>query len=467
MTQSKKLSELFYQLLKTDFSTFIGKTFESVDPGARYLDNWHIHLIAEYLEAARRGDFTRLIINMPPRALKSICVSVAWPAWLLGKNPASRIMAASYSAPLAIKHSLDCRMVIGSPWYRHIFPDVQIARDQNEKYKFMTTARGFRYATSVGGTTTGEGGNFLILDDPLSPMQAMSSTTRDMANYWFEHTFASRLNDKKKGVIVLVMQRLHPQDLTGYLLAKGGWEHLCLPAVATRKEFFDFGTVKHVREEGEFIHHERENAELIERAKNELGSVAFAAQYQQNPLSDEASMIKLEWFARYESLPTAEKIVQSWDTAIKSEAHHDATVCLTFCRHENISYLIDARVVRVEYPELKRAFYMMAQRWKPQAILIEDRASGQQLIQDARRETHLPIIARSPKSDKITRVAAVSALIEAGKVALPDHAHWLADFEAEISGFPSAPHDDQVDALTQYLDWVREQGWGNLGVRGI
>ncbi len=467
MTQSKKLLENFYEVLKTDFATFIGKTFQSVDPATLYLDNWHIHLIAEYLEAARRGDFTRLIINMPPRALKSICVSVAWPAWLLGKNPASRIMAASYSAPLAIKHSLDCRMILQSPWYRHIFPQVQIARDQNEKYKFMTTARGFRYATSVGGTTTGEGGNFLILDDPLSPMQAMNETTRDMANHWFDHTFASRLNDKEKGVIVLVMQRLHQQDLTGYLLAKGGWEHLCLPAVATEREVFDFGRVKHTRKEGDLIHNERENAELIARAKIELGSAPFAAQYQQNPLADEASMVRLWWFARYEELPVAGRIVQSWDTAIKSEAHHDATVCLTFCLHENISYLLDATVIRAEYPELKRAFTTLAEQWKPNTILIEDRASGQQLIQDMRRETQLPILARNPKSDKVTRFAAVSALIEAGRVALPKHANWLPDFEAEICSFPGSPHDDQVDALTQYLDWLREQSWNKAGIKRV
>jgi predicted phage terminase large subunit-like protein len=467
MTERKKISKLYYELLKHDLPTFIGKTFQSVDPGTRYLDNWHISLIAEYLEAARRGKFTRLIINMPPRALKSICVSVAWPAWLLGHNPSSRIMAASYSAPLAVKHSLDCRMVLQSSWYKQVFPNVQIARDQNEKYKFMTTARGFRFATSVGGTTTGEGGNFLILDDPLSPAQAMSATTRDMANHWFDHTFASRLNDKEKGVIVLVMQRLHPQDLTGYLLAKGGWTHLCLPAVATARETHDFRTVKHVRDVGELLHKERESAALIERAKIELGSAAFAAQYQQNPLSEESAMVRPWWFKRYLVAPASERIVQSWDTAIKSEAHHDATVCLTFCEHEGKSYLLDAEMLRVEYPELKRAFMMLTEKWKPQAILIEDRASGQQLIQDARRETQLPIIARNPKSDKITRFAAVSALIEAGRVLLPEQAQWLADFEAEIFGFPNVPHEDQVDALTQYLDWFRENGWKKLSIRTL
>src|SRR5690606_7445421 len=144
------------------------------------------------------------------------------------------------------------------------------ARDQNEKHKFMTTQRGFRFATSVGGSTTGEGGNFLIIDDPLNPAQAMSAHGRDLANRWFDHTFASRLDDKSQGSIVLVMQRLHQHDLSGYLLDKGNWKHLCLPAIATAARIHDFGRIYKMCEEGELLHARRENQALIERAKIEL-----------------------------------------------------------------------------------------------------------------------------------------------------------------------------------------------------
>ncbi|MBY0407806.1 MAG: terminase, partial [Rickettsiales bacterium] len=247
-------------VLTHDFASFIGKVMTATDPATVYMPNWHIELIAAYLEAARRGEVRRLIINMPPRSLKSVCVSVAWPAWLLGHAPDSRIMAASYAAPLSVKHSLDCRHVMGSAWYRKLFPDTALARDQNEKHKFMTTRRGFRLATSVGGTVTGEGGNFLILDDPISPAQAMQKLAREQVNAWFEHTFASRLDDKKKGVIVLVMQRLHAEDVSGYLLKKGGWEHVCLPAVAVRDEEFLCGNFHYERKEGEVLHAGREDA---------------------------------------------------------------------------------------------------------------------------------------------------------------------------------------------------------------
>jgi predicted phage terminase large subunit-like protein len=454
--------------LKQSFADFIGETLATVDPAAQYLPNWHIDLIAQHLQAAQAGEITRLIINMPPRSLKSVCVSVAWPAWLMGHDPSSRIIAASYAQSLSLKHSMDCRLVMESAWYKKLFPDVKLARDQNEKHKFMTTRRGMRFATSVGASAVGEGGNFLIIDDPISPMQAMNENWRSHVNQWFEHTFASRLDDKKKGVIVLVMQRLHAEDLSGHLLRKGGWEHLMLPAVATKREVFDMGTTPHIREVGDMLHSGRENDVQIARAKLELGSSAFAAQYQQNPQNDEGAMVRPWWFGRYKTAPMAfERIVQSWDTAIKAGQQHDASVCLTFGEEHNKSYLLDVRVLRREYPDLKRALYALAEQWQPQAILIEDRASGQQLLQDVRRETLLPVIACNPKHDKVTRFAAVSAMIEAGKIHLPESAPWLADFESEIFAFPTGAHDDQVDALTQYLDWLRASSFNKLRVRRI
>ncbi len=434
-----RLKQRYFDLLARDFPVFIDRVFATVNPGTRYLPNWHIEALAEKLEAVRKGEVKRLIINLPPRALKSLCVSVAWPAWILGHDPTARVLCASYAAPLALKHSLDTRLVMNAPWYRAAFPQTRLARDQNEKHKFVTTGRGFRFATSVGGTLTGEGGNFLIIDDPQTPLQALSGDFRNHVSRWFEHTFASRLDDKERGVIVLVMQRLHADDLSGYLLEKGAWEHLSFPAVG---------------ENGQLLHPARENAEAVERAKRELGAQAFAAQYQQQPLPEEGGIIKSAWVRRYDALPEG-RVVQSWDTAIKSGAQHDASCCLTFVEYEGHAYLVEAYVARLEYPDLRRAVLARAERWKPEAVLVEDRASGQQLLQDLRRESWLPLVAVQPKADKMTRMAAVSALVEGGRLFLPVQAAWLADFEAEIFHFPAARHDDQADALSQYLDWLR------------
>jgi predicted phage terminase large subunit-like protein len=457
----------YNQLLKYDFATFIGKTLATCDPGANYLPNWHIDLIAEYLEAARRGEIKRLIINMPPRSLKSVCVSVAWPAWLLGHAPSSRIIASSYAASLSIKHSIDCRTVMLSDWYRRVFPDIALAPDQNEKSKFMTAQRGFRMATSVGGSVTGEGGNFLIVDDPINPKQAMSARWRGQVNQWFDHTFSTRLNDKKHGVIIVVMQRLHPSDLTAHLMEKGGWNQLLLPMVATQKEVHDFGAVYKKREIGDLLHEARDDQSVAEHTKHALGSMAFAAQYQQQPMPDDGGMVRPWWFGRYKETPECTHYIQSWDTAIKAGKQHDASVCLTFGQYEGRSYLLDVALMRCEYPDLKKAVYALQERWNPHAILLEDKASGQQLIQDIKRESHLPVIAIQPKADKVTRFAAISAMIEAGKVVLPEKSPWLADLEEELWLFPHAPHDDQVDALTQYLDWVRKNNSLKARVRAI
>lgn len=458
----------FHSLLRTDFASFLGKSFAETCPGTAFLPNWHLSLIGEYLEAARRGEITRLILNLPPRSLKSVCVSVAWPAWLLGHDPAARILAASYSQALALKHSLDCRQVITSAWYARAFPQVRLAHDQNEKHKFMTTRRGYRFAASVGGTLTGEGGNFLILDDPLNPAQAASRSARENANRWFDHTFASRLDDKKKGVMVLIQQRLHAEDLTGHLLAKGGWEHVSLPAIETAARTYSFGKVQKTRQPDEPLHEGREDADLLARAKRELGAHAFAAQYQQSPLPAEGALIRAHWLARYAAAPPApQRIVQSWDTAIKSGHKNDFSCCLTFAEAEGAAHLLEALAFRAEYPDLKRKVVSQAERFHPHAVLMEDAASGQQLLQDLKRETALPLIGLRSRADKFTRAAAASAMIEAGRLKLPHEAPWLAEFEAELLAFPAGAHDDQVDALSQYLSWWRAGEGANPGLRGV
>lgn len=291
--------QLHERVIREDLSCFIAKSFATVTPGRRFLPNWHIDLIAEHLLACQRGEITRLIINMPPRSLKSVCVSVAWPAWLLGHDPAARIMAASYVQALANKHSMDCRLVMQSDWYKNLFPATQISREQNTKHKFVTTQRGMRLATSVFGTATGEGGTLLIADDPMNPLQAMGKKSREFIQNWFSHTFATRLDDKQKGVIVLVQQRLHVDDLSGHLLQRGGWEHLRLPAIAERRELFQLNGRVWLREEGQPLHPGREDRALIERARHELGSQHFNAQYQQAPLAASSEMVKLEWFGRF------------------------------------------------------------------------------------------------------------------------------------------------------------------------
>jgi predicted phage terminase large subunit-like protein len=452
-------AEVLNSILRTRLAAFTRKTFTTVDPGAAYQHNWHIDLIAEYLEACTRGEIKRLIINMPPRYMKSISVSVAWPAWLLGRNPSEQIMAASYADNLSIKLSTDCRLVLQSSWYRDIFPGTVITGDQNEKRKFVTTQRGHRIATTVGSSIIGEGGNILIVDDPVNAMQALSETERERANLWFDQAYSTRLNDKKNGVMVLVMQRLHQNDLTGHLLEKGGWEHLVIPKVAEKRTIIDFGRVKQVLEPGDVLHPARQSAEDIEREKQAMGSYAFAAQCQQRPTPAEGGIFKREWLLeRYDTRREVYRsITQSWDTAHKASEINDPSVCTTWGETESGYHLLHVLVQRMEYPELKRVAINHAEAWAVDALLIEDKASGQSLIQDLRRESKLPVIAIQPQGDKVTRASVVSPTVEAGKVILPKQAQWLSDFEDEIFSFPNAAHDDQVDSVSQFLAWAKNK----------
>lgn len=260
---------------RTNFSDFIKRTFNIVSGHSVYKHNWHIDCIAEHLEACRRGEIKRLVINWPPRFLKSISCSVAFPAFLLGHNPAEQILCASYSKDLAITHGVNCRAVIQSDWYQSVFPNLQLAPDQNTKSKFKTSAGGVRYSVGVGGTITGEGGNFIIIDDPINASEAHSQVVRDSTNEWFGQTAYTRLNDKKNGCIIVIMQRLHHNDLTGFLLEQGGWDHLKIQLVSEENKKFSVGSFSHEVKEDELLSPEQMGADEIAELKRRLGPYNF------------------------------------------------------------------------------------------------------------------------------------------------------------------------------------------------
>jgi len=401
--------------------------------------------------------------------MKSITVSVAWPAWLLGQNPANRIIVSSYAQSLANKLSIDTRLIMEQEWYRDSFPNTFFTKDQNEKHKFITTERGFRLATSTGGSVTGEGGDFLIVDDIHNPIHIHSKLKRDSAIKWFSNTFSSRLDNKKNGVFIVVMQRLHSEDLTGHLLNKGGWELLTLPAISEEICKIGYnGRILKTRQKNDILHKKREDKTQLDLIKVDLGTASYLAQYQQKPVSNESSIIKLYWFKRYKNIPDKIiRIIQSWDTAIKSLAHNDYSVCTTWAETRGGYYLIDILRQKLEYPDLKKTVIKNATKMESDIILIEDKASGQSLIQDLRHETKLSIIAINPKLDKITRMVTVSSIIEAGNVYLPYKSIWLNDFEEEIMQFPTSPHDDQIDSTSQFLNWTKTKKISKIDIRNF
>ena len=447
---------LFEALLRTDFRAFIEKTFATLCPGQAYVPAWHIEAIAQRLERVRRGEIRRLIINMPPRSLKSITASVAFPAFVLGHAPERRLICVSYSGDLAKKHSNDFRALVEASWYRRVFPGMRIGPFKNSETEIELTARGFRLPTSVGGTLTGRGGDIIVIDDPLKPDDALSETKRAAANAWFANTLLSRLDDKRTGAIVVVMQRVHMDDLTGFLLEQSDqWEVLSLPAIADVDEEVPlYGARTHCRAQGDVLAPEREPLCVLEALRLQIGSDAFSAQYQQAPIPPGGAMIKRSWIKRYSELPPQRErvmVVQSWDTASKGGPENDWSVCTTWIRaREQRSYLIDVWRRRVDYPALKAAVQEQAKRHGARRVLVEDAGAGISLVQELKGRIS-GILAVKPEHDKATRMSVASAQIEAGQIFLPERAEWLADFEAELFAFPGSRHDDQCDSLSQAL----------------
>lgn len=450
--------QLLAAVLRQDFSSFISKAFHTINPGAEYQANWHIDLIADYLEAVRDGSIKRLIINMPPRALKSVCVSVAWPAWLLGQNPTMRIMAASYSSMLSIKHSMDCRLILSSDWYNNLFPKTRLSKKHNQKSKFLTTENGFRFATSVGGSATGEGGDILIIDDPHNPTQINSLKARNKVIEWFEQTFVTRLNNKNTGAIVLVMQRLHEDDLSGHLISCRNWQLLKIPAIASTDTIYSIGTKKYEYKDGKMLNEKRDKLEFLNNIEQEIGTRNFAAQFLQSPLPSDINLLSLEDISFFEELPlNFNYFVLSWDTAIKVSEKSDYSVGTCWGIHGDKYYLISMVRKKMNYPDLKKSIEEQIQKYNPKYILIEDKASGQSLIQDLVVAGHKNVKPIKPTHDKVTRFASTIPLFQAGKVLITNKASIKRELLKELVTFPNSKNDDIVDSVSQFLIFSKDQ----------
>ena len=467
----KNLSKrkILNEALRRDFGLFIHRCFQEVSGGEQYQHNWHIDAIAHASEQCRRREVTRQIISLPPRSLKSIVVSVALPAWILGHDPSAKIISVSYTSGLAGDFCRKCRSIMSSSWYAEVFPNTRINPDKNTELHFETTKGGYRYATSVGGTLTGMGAGYIIIDDPLKTEDGESEAARRNVKHWFDNTLYSRLNDKRTDVIMIVGQRVHEDDLIGHVLEKETWKHLRLPAIAEVPHDIALGKgrVRH-REVGDLLHPEREPEEVLKRMKANMGPRAFSAQYQQEPVPPEGALIRLADFRYYENIKFRYATVQSWDTATKATELSDYSVCTTWSMHEKKFYLRDVFRERLAYPELRSKVIEHALKWRAGLILVEDSANGPALEADiyGMRIVNLANIELCrPDGDKIVRMARQCARIADGSVLLPKDAEWLKTFLDECRAFPHGKNDDQVDSMSQFLNWRYEYNQNRVRVR--
>jgi predicted phage terminase large subunit-like protein len=465
--QLKLQSALLKREATQSLYSYVRQAWCILEPGMPFLPNWHIEYVVEHLEAVTAGQITRLLINLPPRYMKSLLASVLWPTWEWIQAPHRRWIFTSYAESLSSKHSVDRRTIIQSPWYQRLWGDqVRLASDQNVKNEFLNTRRGHMIATSIAGSTTGKGGNRIVVDDPHNPTQAESDAQREAELAYFSRTLSTRLDNKKDDAIVVVMQRLHERDLAALCLDLG-FTHVCLPAEAEIPTRLVFPRSLRVHNffTGDVLWPAREGPAVLANQKVLLGSAGYAGQYQQRPAPAGGAIFHRDWFRFYDELPSGLEIAQSWDMAFKDNKGNDYVVGLVAGRCDADIYVIDRVKGQWAFSESCRQVEALSRRYPDtRTILIEEAANGPAII-DALTHRIPGIVAISPEGGKLARAQAAQPRVEAGNIYLPNprphgslipQRAWVEDFLYQLTLFPQGAHDDDVDAFTQLLvRWQR------------
>lgn len=348
-------------------------------------------------------------------------------------------------------------MLVESDWYQGYWP-VQMRRDRNRKDAFENTAGGYRVAVGVGGSITGIGADIIIADDPIQPLQSLSEVYIKRAKDWWDHTFQTRLNDHRYGLRVIVMQRLHEDDLTGHVLSKGlnQWNHISIPAESSYN--VEPASLRKHYKKGLFFP-EKFTRKVLNDFKTNFGSIGYAGQMGQSPTPMDGGYFKKSWFKRYTLLPNMEhpRIVQSWDLSIKDDPDSSYAVGLTFATDGTNHYLLDIVRRKMAYPETRAAMIFARQRFPEVGlVLVEDKANGSPIVNDL--EFEIPEIQAIPKTRGKKECAQLAAITcEKGVVHIPDGVEG-DELIRELLLFPNSRYDDQVDAFTQYILEVTKKG---------
>ena len=488
-------------LCEDSLRTYVGEAWQHIEPGTTFIPNWHIDAICDHLQAVSDGDIKRLIINIPPRCMKSLTVSVMWPTWDWITRPARKWLFSSYAQSLSTRDSLKCRRLIQSEWYNSRWGDrFQLTRDQYAKIRFENSAFGYRIATSVTGMIIGEGGDIVVVDDPHNTLEAESELVRNGVLDWWDMAMSTRLNSLKDGAFVIIMQRLHEADLSGHILANElGWDHLMLPmryepshphALTSSLGFTDPR-----EDEGELLWPERVGDTELVPLEQKLGAYAASGQLQQRPSPAGGGIFQRQWFRYFAdegdhyklrqdnwmvqrvlkadcwifftvdmALTTKTtsdySVIQVW--AVEKIAHRvtptekkvERSVYADYLREDipnrgGNMMLIDQWRDRAVVPTVENMIRTMMGKWKPVWVGIEDRHVGSAVIQRFVADG-LPIVKlKDAGKDKVTRASMGSVWMENGKVYFPEsNPPWLADLEHELELFDHGDHDDQVDCLS-------------------
>lgn len=470
---------------KRNFTLFVKEAWHIIEPSTPFVPGWHLDAICEHLIAVSSGQILHLLVNMPPRHAKSSIINVLWPTWTWLNNPSLRFLCGSYALNLATRDNLKCRRIIKSPWfqsrYGHLFI---LTKDQDAKMKFENDKGGYRMVTSVGSSTTGEGGDVLILDDPHNIDEKERDPVRETALDWFDTTWSTRLNDQQTGAMVVVGHRIHEQDVSGHILDTndGEWVHLNLPAeydpgsqcrtyLPSGKEFWADPRT----EEGELLWEARFPRSVIEKAKRRHGPMGYAALFQQTPVPAGGGTFQHKYERVFEithdsyllHTPRGEvkavlkedcELFLSVDPAISEEQSADFMAVETWAKTP-IKDLLLLHVHRGHWSHPDQQDEVEEQFWlhDNEFAAVETVAYQHALFQDLINKG-IPCRPFKPQKDKVSRAAAAAIWQQNGKIYFLKGASWLSELQKELYKFPKAAHDDMVDALALASIVVRSRG---------
>lgn len=459
--------------LDTNLSTFVKAAWPTLHPGRKLIWDWSDDLVCEYLTAVRKRQVTRLILNVPPRTGKTTKATICFPDWQWATDPAHCFMFGSYALSLSTEHSIARRHLISSPWYQSLWGEnFRLASDQNKKEQFDNDRRGQMIATSVGGTATGKGADTIIIDDPLSASQALSEAERKTANDWIDNTIKSRLNDPSTGAIVIIMQRLHELDCTGYqletegLVEDGGpWVHVSIPLEAEEQKtvHFPMSGKEVLRDRDSAIHADRFPPSTV--AKLKANRLNWSGAYQQRPAPLEGNLIKRSEVRYYgginpvtgeadETLPDKfDMLILSCDAAFKDLATSDYVAIGGIGIKGRKRFILNVVNSHLDVDGTERAILrerseQMGRGRSVSGVLVEDKANGPAVIKRLKKQ--IPgVVEIEPQGGKIARMFAVAPEWQAGDWYVDRNAAWCEPFIQQITMFPGAAHDDMADMMSQ------------------
>lgn len=441
--------------------SYVHAAWPILEPMQPFIAGRHTEAICEYLMAVQAGQIRRLIINIPPRSGKSMITSVLWPTWCWTLDGGtSKWLHWSYAVDLSQRDSINRKTVISSPWYReHWGHEVQLAQTPVRQDRFHLTGRGFSLIVSEKGGT-GEGGDYVVVDDPHSVSQALSDADRSRGVRFVRQTLFSRLNHRETGRMVIIMQRLHEEDVTGVLLESGGWEHLCLESIAEKRRTITLPMSGRafVREEGDVLDPVRMPLPALARLKQDIGAFAFAGQYQQQPAPAEGGLFPRKCWNYYDALPSFDRKLISVDASFKDFATSDFVSIQAWGFLGPRCFLLDKITDHLGFDSTLEAIKGMAGKWSIRDLLIEDKANGSAILESLRKQLRFTVIAVNPHGGKVARAYAISPEHAAGNILLP-RAEWAQELVEQAAKFPNAAHDDDVDAMTQAINWARQHSY--------